>query len=579
MLFSRLFAPTSREIPKDAVLKSHIYLLRAGLIHQIGSGIYNFLPLGNLVLNKIKAIIREEMNKSGASEITMGFLTPASLWEKSGRRQEYEELAILKDRRGGELVLGPTHEECASEIAKSYIKSYKQLPINLYQMHLKFRDEARPRFGLLRAREFVMKDAYSFHENTESLDLEFNNMYNTYARIFTRLGFDFRVVEADSGAIGGRGSREFMAIADCGEDTIVICKNCEYASNLEAARRRPKTCDAPAPKANTPYYRFPTDGVKSMQALADFFKVDPFYLIKTVALKVAFRDGYELAFFFLRGGDSLETTKALNAIKAINPKALGLEEVDDSYLQEAGLAPGYLGPIHIRELSKSDLIVFDEELRGASELICGANEEGYHYVGVNLNEFEGLFFYDLVEVKQGDACHKCGGELAYTKGIELGHIFKLGTKYSKPLEANFLDSKGALTPFVMGCYGIGVTRLLSALLEQKADDKGCVWGGVAPYKLDIIISNNKNQNENLKAREIYETCLRLGVEVVLDDRDLRFGAKISDFELIGFEYALIVGKGLAQNKLELIKREGLQRREIDLSEVDSIIENLDSFKF
>ncbi|RDU71941.1 proline--tRNA ligase [Helicobacter aurati] len=562
MRFSKLFTPTIKETPKDAVLKSHVYLLRAGFIHQIGSGIYNFLPLGNIVLKKIKQIIREEMNKAGANEVTMGFLTPATLWEKSGRYAQYSELAIFKDRKNAEFVLGPTHEECASEIAKSYIKSYKQLPLNLYQIHLKFRDEARPRFGLLRAREFVMKDAYSFHADSDSLDEEFMNMYATYNNIFTRLGLDFRVVEADSGAIGGSGSREFMALAECGEDTIVACKECAYTSNIEAAKRMVKTCDDIAPRATTPYHKFHTPGVKTIDDLSQFFKVNPFYLIKAVVQKVLLQEREEIAIFFMRGKDKLESTKALNALKAIDSNVIDIKEADNDFLRNYNLPVGSIGPIHLRNVTQSRFIIFDCELRDGEDLICGANEHEFHYVGVNLAEFEEVFYYDLVAVQEGDSCIKCGGTLYYTKGIEVGHIFKLGTKYSLPLQANFLDSQGKSSPFIMGCYGIGVTRLLSAILEQKSDTFGCVWGNVAPFQFVIIISNMKNQTEVHKAEEIYKYCLKFGIEVILDDRDLRFGAKIKDFELIGFAYALIIGKKLEENMIEIIKRDGLEKKEI-----------------
>lgn len=299
MRFSTFFAPTLKEAPKDAVLKSHIYLLRAGYIHQIGSGIYNFLPLAQIVMDKIKTIVREEMNRAGANEITMGFLTPTSLWEQSGRYEKYSELALFTDKKGASFVLGPTHEECVTEIAKTYIKSYKQLPLNLYQIHLKFRDELRPRFGLLRAREFVMKDAYSFHDSLESLNKEFINMRDTYVRIFSRLGLDFRIVEADSGAIGGSGSREFMVLAECGEDTIVTCAKCDYASNIEAAVRKPKTCDEIAPQATSNYHKFETPNVKTIDELSKFFKVNPFYLMKAVVKKVIFKDSIDIAIFFI----------------------------------------------------------------------------------------------------------------------------------------------------------------------------------------------------------------------------------------------------------------------------------------
>ena len=562
MRFSKFFAPTLKEAPKDAVLKSHIYLLRAGFIHQIGSGIYNFLPLGKIIVDKIKAIVQREMNKSGANEITMGFLTPASLWEKSGRYEQYGELALFTDKKGAIFVLGPTHEECVTELAKTYIKSYKQLPLNLYQIHLKFRDELRPRFGLLRAREFIMKDAYSFHDSMESLHAEFTNMRNTYEKIFKSLGLDFRIVEADSGAIGGSGSREFMVLAECGEDTIVTCSKCDYASNIEAAKRKVQTSSEIAPQATKHYHKFATPNVKTIDDLSKFFNVNPFYLMKAVVKKVIFKDSVDIAIFFMRGKDMLENTKAINALKSIDSTVIDMVDADTAFLESYKLPQGSIGPIHLRALTNSRFIIFDNELEDGEDLICGANEDDYHYVGVQLEEFSDLNYYDLVAVQEGDLCVKCGSALRYSKGIEVGHIFKLESKYSKPMEATFLDSNGVSKPFIMGCYGLGVSRLLSAILEQKADDKGCIWGAVSPFKIDIIISNMKNDEEVEFATTIYNQLQQKNIEVILDDRNERFGSKIADFELIGFEYALIVGKKLNDGKVELIKRDGLVKTEL-----------------
>ncbi|MWV62740.1 proline--tRNA ligase [Helicobacter saguini] len=574
MKFSEFFAPTLKEVPKECVLKSHIYLLRAGYIHQIGSGIYNFLPLGKIMLEKIKNIVKKRMDEAGANEIMMGFLTPASLWEKSGRYEKYSELAIFKDRKDAEFVLGPTHEECAAEIAKTYIKSYKQLPLNLYQIHLKFRDELRPRFGLLRAREFVMKDAYSFHADETSLNDEFINMREAYRKIFTDLGLDFRIVEADSGAIGGSGSREFMVLAECGEDTLVVCSKCDYASNIEAAKRAKRVCDAVPPQATSAYHKFATPNVKTIENLSEFFKVDTFYLIKAVVKKAIFKDREQIAVFFMRGKDKLESTKALNALKALDSEVLDVVDAEAEFLQKHNLPQGSIGPIHLRAVVDTPFIVFDNELQDAEDLICGANEHEFHYVGVNLGEFKDLVYADLVAVEEGDLCACCGSPLIYKKGIEVGHIFKLGVKYSKPLNAEFLDSNGRSQPFIMGCYGIGVSRLLSAILEQKADSKGCVWGNLSPFKLDIIISNVKDSKQFEFAFDVYEKARGLGIEVIIDDRNERFGAKINDFELIGFEYALIVGKGLESNVVELIKRAGLEKREIDSKEILEYIKTL-----
>lgn len=563
MRFSRFFAPTLKEAPKDAVLKSHEYLIRGGFIQQVGSGIYNFLPLGKRVMDRIRHIIKEEMDNAGAQEVMLGFVTPADLWRESGRLEKYgKELLRFKDRKENEFVLGPTHEEMVVELAKGYVKSYKQLPLHLYQIHLKFRDERRPRFGLMRGREFVMKDGYSFHATEEDLGREFDLMEATYRRIFTRLGLDFRVVEADSGAIGGSGSKEFMVLADSGEDTIAVCDSCEYAANIEAATRKPKASQESAPVASLA--KFKTPDVKSIEALAEFFKVDSYYTLKMVAKRALFDEGRsELAFFFLRGSDTLQETKACNAIGANELVDVGEEE-----LRKAGLEPGFIGPYALKNITDSECIIFDSELREASGLIAGANERDYHFVGVDLGTFEGLVYKDIVQVEEGDSCPCCGGRLHYRKGIEVGHIFKLGTRYAEPLGATFLNHEGKSQPFVMGCYGIGVSRLLAAVIEQNHDEKGCIWTReTTPFEVVIIVSNAKDSEQMSYAVGLYEALQKAGIAVILDDREERYGSKMADFELIGIERAIIVGKGLAQGQVELIERRGLGKEEVKSEEI------------
>lgn len=563
MRFSRFFAPTLKEAPKDAVLKSHEYLIRGGFIQQVGSGIYNFLPLGKRVMDRIRHIIKEEMDNAGAQEVMLGFVTPADLWRESGRLEKYgKELLRFKDRKENEFVLGPTHEEMVVELAKGYVKSYKQLPLHLYQIHLKFRDERRPRFGLMRGREFVMKDGYSFHANEEDLGREFDLMEATYRRIFTRLGLDFRVVEADSGAIGGSGSKEFMVLADSGEDTIAVCDSCEYAANIEAATRKPKASQESAPVASLA--KFKTPDVKSIEALAEFFKVDSYYTLKVVAKRALFDEGRsELAFFFLRGSDTLQETKACNAIGANE-----LVDVSEEELRKVGLEPGFIGPYALKNITDSECIIFDSELREASGLIAGANERDYHFVGVDLGTFEGLVYKDIVQVEEGDSCPCCGGRLHYRKGIEVGHIFKLGTRYSEPLGATFLNHEGKSQPFVMGCYGIGVSRLLAAVIEQNHDEKGCIWTReTTPFEVVIIVSNAKDSEQMSYAVGLYEALQKAGIAVILDDREERYGSKMADFELIGIERAIIVGKGLAQGQVELIERRGLGKEEVKSEEI------------
>ncbi|MGP1580610.1 MAG: proline--tRNA ligase [Wolinella sp.] len=563
MRFSQFFAPTLKEVPKDTTLKSHEYLIRGGFIQQIGSGIYSFLPLGKRVLDKIQAIIKEEMDASGAQEVRLGFVTPAELWRESGRFEKYgKELLRFKDRKESDFVLGPTHEEAAVEMIKGFVKSYKQLPIHIYQIHLKFRDEIRPRFGLLRAREFVMKDGYSFHADEADLVREFNLMEATYRKIFTRLGLLFRAVEADSGAIGGSGSKEFMVLANSGEDSIAVCDSCEYAANIEAARRAKKQSDSPIPEAN--FAKFKTPNVRTIEALAEFFKVDSYYTLKAVAKKALFDGGRaEIAFFFMHGCDSLQEVKACNAIGANE-----LCDMSEEELRAIGLEPGYIGPYALRNLTSAEHIIFDAELFEAQGLIAGANERDYHFVGVNLAEFEGLIYKDIIEVKEGDSCPKCGGNLSFKKGIEVGHIFQLGTRYSKPLGATFLQNNGKSAPFVMGCYGIGVSRLLAALIEQHHDERGCIWThSTAPFALEIIISNTKDSAQQECALHLYEELKNRGIEVLLDDRDERYGAKMADFELLGIPRALIVGKSLEQGEVELLERKGLRRIALPLESV------------
>lgn len=579
MRFSKMLIPTTKESPKDAILKSHQFLVRAGFIQQIGSGIYNFLPLGKKVMDKISVVIRKMMNEAGSQEVTMGFVTPAHLWKESGRYEKYgKELLRFQDRKDNEFVLGPTFEEVVTEIAKAYIKSYKQLPQNLYQIHLKFRDELRPRFALMRCREFVMKDAYSFHESLEDLDREFELMEKTYRKIFTALELDFRVVEADSGAIGGSGSKEFMVLAECGEDIIAVCENCDYASNIEAAKRAKRASPQNSPKAV--FAKFFTPQVKTISELCEFFKVDIFFTIKAVIKQAIFesngKKSKELVFYFLRGDDELEETKALNALNTLGVNALELLDANVEEIIEVGLKIGFIGPYAIKNITGCRFIIFDEDLCDERDLICGANEEDYHFVGVDLGTFEGIVYKNIAKVKEGDECFHCGAKLIHKKGIEVGHIFKLGQRYSGALNACFLNKNSNSVPFFMGCYGIGVSRLLPAILEQKCDGKGCVWTKTSsPFDVSIIISNVKEVAHNELAQELYETFLKSGIDVLLDDRDLRFGVKMSDFELIGPRYGIVVGKSAESGKVEVICRENLKKKELDIEDLtDKMLEIL-----
>jgi prolyl-tRNA synthetase len=559
--------PTSKETPNDATLASHIFLIRGGFIQGVGSGLYNYLPLGKRVLDKVRAVVKEELDRAGCQEVSLGFVTPASFWIESGRFEKYgKELLRFKDRKENEFVLGPTHEEMMVNLVRQTVKSYKALPINLYQINLKFRDEIRPRFGLMRGREFLMKDGYSFHASEEDMKREFVHMEETYKKIFIRLGLEFRVVEADSGAIGGSGSKEFMVLADSGEDTIVVCDDCDYGANIEAAVRAEKTCDAEPPEAI--YARFHTPDTTTIEALSDFFKVDPFYLVKTVAKRALYDEGEsKIILFAMRGSETLQEVKACNAVSANE-----LIDLSEEELAEAGLVAGYMGPTKVPEGIE---VVFDTMLKDAANLICGANEKDYHLVGINLLGYEAVY-KDIVAVQEGDSCRQCGGKLRYTKGIEVGHIFQLGTQYSKALKAEFLDEKGKSQPFEMGTYGIGVSRLLAAIIEQHHDERGCIWTKEsAPFAVTIIVSNIKDEAQSTLAEETYAALQEKGVEVLLDDRKERFGFKMKDFELIGTPLAVVIGKNLAEGSVELIDREGLEKRMIASDRiVDEVMERL-----
>lgn len=550
MKFSKLYAPTTKDAPKDATLPSHQFLVRGGFISQVGSGLYNFLPMGKIVLDKIRNVVKEEMDETGAQEIQMGVVTPAELWKQSGRYDVFgKELCRLKDRKENEFVLGPTHEEVVVDVVRNRINSYKQLPLHLYQITTKFRDEGRPRYGLLRGREFIMKDGYSFHEDEACMKREFEVMEKTYTKIFTRLGLDFRAVEADSGAIGGSGSKEFMVLAQNGEDDIVVCQECAYAANIEAAKRAPKTTTAEAPEANLS--KFKTPDMKTIEDVCDFFKVDPFYSIKAVVKKAVYIDKEEVVVFFVRGNDELQETKAQNACGALDLVDASLEEVE-----RAGLKAGFIGPVGLEGVK----FYIDLELKEAKNLICGANETDFHRVGVSMFNFNEDRYKDLASVKAGDKCVCCGGELGVTKGIEVGHIFQLGQKYAKAMGATFLDKNGKAQPFYMGCYGVGVSRLVAVMIEASHDEKGCIWNKqTAPYLLDIIVSNSKDEAQSGYAEEIYTALKKERLSVLLDDRNERFGFKMKDYELIGLPYALIVGKELEEGFVEIVERKTLEK--------------------
>lgn len=565
MKFSKLFIPTTKEMPSDASLPSHQFLVRGGFIAQTGAGIYDFMPLGKIVLEKIRAIVKKEMDEAGANEVQFGFVTPLSLWSESGRALTMgSELLRFKDRKNGEFVLSPTNEEAVVNMVKNRVTSYKDLPLHLYQINTKFRDEARPRFGLMRGREFLMKDGYSFHSCEEDLVREFNLMEETYKKIYTKLGLDFRVVEADSGAIGGSGSKEFHVLASSGEDTIVVCDGCNYAANIEAAKREAKKYEFKEGELK----KVETPNCTTIEDVANFLSVSKEQTIKAVIKKAIFKDESKIVVFFVRGSDELEDTKAQNSVDALELIDATLDEIKD-----AGVVAGYCGLV---DLPKDILVVVDSELENSQGMVCGGNEDNFHFINVDLKVIENIKYFDLIAVKEEDTCACCGGKLSYTKGIEAGHIFQLGDKYSKAMNATFLDENGKAKPFIMGCYGIGVSRLVAAVIEQNHDEKGCIWTkSTTPFMVDIIVSNSKNEDEKNMGEKIYEELKASNVEVILDDRiNARFGFKIGDFELLGFPYAIIIGKKLTEGIVEIVDRKTLLKTEVKIEEVVSKILDL-----
>lgn len=585
MRFSEFFAPTTKNPPKDAVLKSHKFLIQGGFIEQIASGIYNFLPLGHRVMEKIKRIVNEEMQNVGAMQLNLSFVVPAHLWEKTDRLQKYKELLIFCDRKNTPFVLGPTFEESVTQLAKNHIRSYKNLNVNFYQIGLKFRDEMRPRSGLLRCREFVMKDAYSFHADERALFAEFMKMQSAYEKIFTRLGLHFRVIEADSGSIGGSGSREFVVLCEDGEDEIAVCDSCDFAANIEACEKISELLD---PKHRANFAKFRTENLKTVDEIANFFEIPAAFVLKCVVMRPilsektdqnSVKNLKDLAFFFMRGDQDLELTKALNAYNRAArrlkiPEANGLEMAQPIDL--AGLHAGYIGPYSLKNLTQSDFIFFDKNLRNQNGFVCGANENHYHFVGVDLATFQDLAYEDFVAAKNGDFCPKCAreksfqGRLTLKNGIEIGHIFKLGDRYSVPLNAMFLDRDGAEKPFIMGCYGIGVSRLVSVILEQNSDERGCVWSKkTAPFDVQIVLLGEKtapdpeNHKKNVFAENLHDFLINeKQMDVILDDRNERFGSKMRDFELIGSHFAVIIGKDFEDGFVEIVQRNGLMKEKI-----------------
>lgn len=551
---SQLLMTTMRDVPSEAEALSHQWMLRGGYIRQTAAGIYSYLPLGWRVLRKIEAIIRQEMDAAGGQELLMPAVQPAELWKESGRYDVYgAELIRLHDRHDREFVLGPTHEEVITSIVRQEISSYRKLPVNLYQIQSKYRDERRPRFGLLRGREFLMKDAYSFDRDWEGLDASYRNMYDTYERIFSRCGLMFRAVEADAGAIGGQGeTHEFMALADIGEDTVVSCSDCRYAANLEraesAAPGEPDAMwDSVKTGGSSAMERIFTPGVKSIQELTDFLQVGAEQLMKTLIYRV---DG-ELVAVLVRGDREANETKVKSYLGAEAAEMASAEEVK----QATGAPVGFAGPVGLQLK-----IMVDHEVAAMPEGITGANQEDTHLKGVRPGlDFSLDYVGDFRNVTEGEPCPRCGAPLQFHHGIELGHVFKLGTKYSDAMNGKYLDADGREKPLIMGCYGIGVSRVMAAIAEQRISDGRLVWPmSVAPFRVHIIPVAVKDETQMQLAEHIYRELSGAGLEPLLDDRDERAGVKFKDADLAGAPLRIIVGRGAASGEVEWMGEDGIK---------------------
>lgn len=550
----QLLIPTLRDDPSDAETNSHRFMIRAGMIRQLAAGVYSYLPLGYRVLRNLERIIREEMDRAGATELLLPALHPSELWKESGRWDEYgDELMRLNDRHGRAFALGATHEEAITSLVRDEVKSYKKLPMTLYQLQTKFRDERRPRYGLLRGREFLMKDAYSFDATTDGLDRSYRSMYDAYSAIFDRCGLRFLAVEADSGSIGGTDTHEFIALSGIGEDTVAHCGECGYAANVELAQsiapgglseqsyeERGRTDGAAAgpQMADTP-------GIRTIAQLTGFLSIRPERIIKSVALLV---DGKPVV-ALVRGDRELNETKAKRLFGASKVSMMSEEDVS----AKLGSVSGYIGPIG---LNPDVTIAADEQIRGMTDAVVGANEPDRHLTGVTLeHHFRVDLYGDLSTAELGDLCPNCHSTLQFDKGIEVGHVFKLGTKYSEPMRAAFLDDTGKPQPFKMGCYGIGVSRLLATIAEQHHDEAGMVWPyAVAPFHVHLIVASSRDDAQTALAERLYRELQQAGFDVLLDDRDERAGVKFADSDLIGIPNRVTVGKRAVEGVVECKRR-------------------------
>ena len=541
MRVSKLYSPTLREVPAEAEVVSHQLMLRAGFMRKAAGGIYTYLPLAWRVLKKIERIVREEMDAKGSQELLMPIVQPAEIWQESGRWDVYgAEMFRLQDRHNRCFCLGPTHEEMVTTLIRGDVRSYRQLPLSVYQIQNKYRDERRPRFGLMRGREFIMKDAYSFDRDEAGLDKSYQDMYDAYTNIFTRCGLNFRPVEADSGAIGGSGSHEFMVIADSGEAEIVFCTSCDYAANVEKAELFPLEAQEEAMLTKEEVV---TPDCKTIADVCAYLKLPVDHSVKAVA----YNSEKGLILCFVRGDHEVNEIKVINTCGVID-----LEMATEEQLAAAGTVGGYMGPVGIE--NKKVIVVVDATVMKMHNVCCGANKEGYHFINVNPGrDFTPTYVADIRLIQEGDPCPHCGGEVSKARGIEVGQVFKLFTKYSSALKATYLDENGKEQPMVMGCYGVGVSRTMAAAIEQNYDDNGIIWPiEIAPYHVLVVPVNTKDEASAAKAEEIYMQLKKVGLETVIDDRNERPGVKFKDADLIGYPLRVVVGpKTLTEGKLEV----------------------------
>lgn len=553
MKLKNSFFYTIREDIKDEDSRSGNLLVKAGMIKKTSSGIYMYLPLGMKVLENIKKIVREEMNNIGSEEVLMPCLINEEVYQKSNRINAFgNDMFSLSDRYDKKYVLGPTHEELFTIAALSKVRSFKDLPFSLYQINTKFRDEARPRYGLIRVREFLMKDAYSFDKDLEGLDKVYNDMFNAYKKIFARLGINYRIVKADTGSMGGLLSEEFQAITDIGEDTVVFCESCDYSSNLEV-------CESIIDDSETTEKKLEKDLVetkdaKTIEEVANYLNEAESKLVKTLIYKI----GDELYAVLVKGDSEVNELKLE---RLFNGKTVELASLDD--LKNVNTVVGFVGPIGI-----NIKVIMDNEVSRMVNFVVGANKKDYHYKNVNIEDFNADIVADIRNVKEGDMCPKCGKKLKFKKGIEIGNTFKLGTKYSESFNLMYQDKDNTLKPVVMGCYGIGIGRCLSAIVEQKNDEKGIIWPmSIAPFKVAIVVVDMKNDIQVDAANHLYQTFTEAGIETLLDDRNERAGVKFNDMDLIGIPIRITIGRKAEEHIVELKKRSEQEINEISIFDV------------